>query len=202
MAHEHEEPDQSGPDLIDVWPADSVYDFQLRPGEPSAVDAASPESVARARTFRDVLGRFASGITVVTALVDGAPIGLTCQSFSSVSLEPPLVVFIPARTSRAWPLIQRERRFCINLLAAGQAELSNRMAARSGDKFAGVDWRPSTVTGAPVLSGTLGHLDCEVYAVHEAGDHWLVVGRVLDLVAHDADEPLLFYRGRYHGLNG
>ena len=114
-----------------------MYDFQLRPGEDVVVDADDPEAVAAARRFRDVLGRFASGVTVVTAISGGAPVGLTCQSFSSVSLNPPLVMFIPAKTSRAWPMIQRSGRFCVNFLADGQAELSNQMASRGVDKFAG-----------------------------------------------------------------
>ena len=125
-------------DLIESWLGDSMYDFQLRPGEDVVVDADDPEAVAAARKFRDVLGRFASGVTVVTAISGGAPVGLTCQSFSSVSLNPPLVVFIPAKTSRAWPMIQRSGRFCVNFLADGQAELSNQMASRGVDKFAGV----------------------------------------------------------------
>ena len=78
-----------------------------------------------------MLGRFASGVTVVTAMSGGEPVGLTCQSFSSVSLDPPLVLFVPAKTSRAWPLIQRSGKFCVNFLAADQAELSNTMASRA-----------------------------------------------------------------------
>ena len=85
-----------------------------------------------------MLGRFASGVTVVTATSGGEPVGLTCQSFSSVSLDPPLVLFVPARTSRAWPLIQRSGRFCVNFLSSDQADLSNKMASRGVDKFEGV----------------------------------------------------------------
>ncbi len=184
-------------ELIDSWLSDSVYDFQLHPGEQIELDSASPEAVAEARRFRDVLGRFASGVTVVTAVSDGEPVGLTCQSFSSVSLNPPLVLFIPARTSRAWPRIQRAGRFCVNFLAAGQSELSNTMASRGTDKFSGVDWTPSPVTGSPVLAGTLGYVDCTIHAVQEAGDHYVVIGKVDDLVAHDVDGPLLFFQGQY-----
>ena len=122
----------------------------------------------------------------------GEPVGMTCQSFSSVSLDPPLVLFVPAKTSRAWPLIQRAGRFCVNFLAADQAELSNTMASRGTDKFAGVPWQPSEATGSPLLDGTLGYVDCTIHAVHEAGDHYVVVGRVLDLRDRDAEDPLLF----------
>jgi 3-hydroxy-9,10-secoandrosta-1,3,5(10)-triene-9,17-dione monooxygenase reductase component len=191
-------------DLIESWLGDSMYDFQLRPGEDVVVDADDPEAVAAARLFRDVLGRFASGVTVVTAISGGAPVGLTCQSFSSVSLNPPLVTFIPAKTSRAWPMIQRSGRFCVNFLADGQADLSNQMASRSADKFAGVEWQPSTETGSPILGGTLGYVDCQIHAVHEAGDHYIVVGRVLELAqcpipGDDAavEKPLLFFQGKY-----
>ncbi len=188
-------------DLIESWLGDSMYDFQLRPGEDVAVDADDPEAVAAARTFRDVLGQFASGVTVVTAISGGAPVGLTCQSFSSVSLNPPLVVFIPAKTSRAWPQIQRSGRFCVNFLADGQADLSNQMASRGVDKFAGIPWTPSAETGSPILEGTLGYVDCQIHAVHEAGDHFVVIGRVLDLHLARSDsaagKPLLFFRGKY-----
>ena len=135
-----------------------------------------------------MLGRFASGVTVVTAISDGEPVGMTCQSFSSVSLDPPLVLFVPAKTSRAWPLIQRAGRFCVNFLADDQAELSNTMASRGRRQVrrrrAGT---PSEATGSPLLDGTLGYVDCTIHAVHEAGDHYVVIGRVLDLGTADAD---------------
>ena len=187
------------PELISSWLGDQDVDFEFRPGEDVAVPD-DPEAVARARRFRDVLGRFASGVTVVAGISNGEPVGLTCQSFSSVSLEPPLVVFIPAKSSRAWPLIQRSGRFCVNFLSAGQSDISNTMASRGSDKFADVKWTPAPQTGSPMLEGALAHVDCTIHAVHEAGDHYLVLGRVVDLITHpdtaDAD-PLLFFRGSY-----
>jgi 3-hydroxy-9,10-secoandrosta-1,3,5(10)-triene-9,17-dione monooxygenase reductase component len=109
------------------------------------------------------------------------------------------VVFIPAKSSRAWPLIQRSGKFCVNFLAADQAELSNTMASRGTDKFADVKWTPSPETGSPMLEGALAQVDCTIHAVHEAGDHYVVIGRVVDLVTHDEGEqdPLLFFRGEY-----
>ncbi|MBZ5736267.1 flavin reductase family protein [Nocardioides sp. TRM66260-LWL] len=182
-------------ELIDSWLA---YDVQLHPGEEAAVDPADPEAVAAARRFRDVLGRFASGVTVVTAISNGEPVGLTCQSFSSVSLDPPLVLFVPARTSRAWPAIQRSGRFCVNFLAEHQVDVSNQMASRGADKYAGLGWHPSAVTGSPVIEGSVAHVDCTIHAVHEAGDHWIVIGRVVDLQTDEADaDPLLFFKGQY-----
>ena len=186
------------PELINSWLGDQDVDVECRPGEGVAVHD-DPETVAAARRFRDVLGRFGSGVTVVTGISSDEPVGLTCQSFSSVSLDPPLVLFIPAKTSRAWPLIQRSGKFCVNFLAADQAELSNTMASRGIDKFAEVKWTPSPGTGSPMLEGSLAHIDCTIHTVHEAGDHYVVIGRVVDLLTPDGptSEPLLFYRGEY-----
>ncbi|WP_275693253.1 flavin reductase family protein [Nocardioides sp. TF02-7] len=186
------------PTLIDSWLGDAEVDFEFRPGEDVHVHD-DPEAQAAARRFRDVLGCFASGITVVTTISGGEPVGMTCQSFSSVSLEPPLVLFVPARTSRAWPLIQRTGRFCVNVLAADQEHVSAQMASKGADKFAGIDWHPAEVTGSPVVEGSLAHLDCTIHAVHEAGDHYVVIGRVEHLATTERDvtEPLLYFRGRY-----
>src|SRR6187455_1007620 len=150
------------PELISSWLGDQEIDFEFRPGEDVIVHD-DPEHVAAARRFRDVLGRFASGVTVVTGVSSDEPVGLTCQSFSSVSLNPPLVLFIPSKTSRAWPLIQRSGKFCVNFLADGQADLSNVMASRGVDKFADITWSPAPETGSPLLEGTLGHVDCQIH---------------------------------------
>jgi 3-hydroxy-9,10-secoandrosta-1,3,5(10)-triene-9,17-dione monooxygenase reductase component len=201
---EHEIPEGMSPDARETWPSRELieswlgdsFDFELRPGETVHVD--TEEAAARARTFRDVLGRFASGVTVITSTSASEPVGMTCQSFMSVSLDPPLVLFSPARTSRAWPLIQRAGSFCVNFLSSDQADLSNTMASRGVDKFAGVPWSPTTGTGSPVLEGILGHVDCTIHAVHEAGDHFVVIGKVVDLALTDEPgEPLLFFEGRY-----
>jgi 3-hydroxy-9,10-secoandrosta-1,3,5(10)-triene-9,17-dione monooxygenase reductase component len=185
------------PELINSWLGDQDIDFEFRPGEDVAVHD-DPEHVAAARKFRDVLGRFASGVTVVTTISNDEPVGMTCQSFSSVSLDPPLVLFIPAKSSRSWPLIQRSGRFCVNFLAADQAELSNAMASRGADQFGDVKWIPSPVTGSPILEGSLAHVDCTIHTVHEAGDHYVVIGRVVDLNTDEVDaDPLLFFQGKY-----
>ncbi|MCW2773639.1 MAG: flavin reductase domain protein FMN-binding protein [Nocardioides sp.] len=185
------------PELINSWLGDQDIDFEFRPGEDVAVHD-DPEHVAAARRFRDVLGRFASGVTVVTTTSNDEPVGMTCQSFSSVSLDPPLVLFIPAKSSRSWPLIQRSGKFCVNFLAAGQAELSNTMASRGADKFGDVKWTPSRATGSPILEGSLAHVDCTIHQVHEAGDHYVVIGRVVDLGIDEGDvDPLLFFQGKY-----
>ncbi|RLV49310.1 flavin reductase [Nocardioides mangrovicus] len=149
--------------------------------------------------FRHVLGHFASGVTVVTGLDEaGEPQGLTCQAFASVSLDPPLVLFCAATTSRSWPLIRAGGTFCVNLLAHDQAEVAEVMAVRGADKFAGLTWQPAPATGSPLLAGVLGYVDCSLEAVHDAGDHEIVVGRVqaLDVSGEPAD-PLVRFSGRY-----
>jgi 3-hydroxy-9,10-secoandrosta-1,3,5(10)-triene-9,17-dione monooxygenase reductase component len=174
--------------------------FEFRPGETGVVHGDDPVAVAEGRRFRDVLGRFGSGVAVVTSTSGDAPVGMTCQSFASVSLDPPLVLFVPARTSRAWPLMQRSGRFCVNFLAEDQAAISDVMASRGVDKFADLKWSPSEATGSPVIDGVLGYVDCCIQAVHAGGDHCIVVGRVLDLAATGGRRPLLFFRGEYRTL--
>lgn len=187
-------------ELISSWLGNEL-DFELRLGEHTPIPD-DPEAAARARQFRDVLGLFCSGVTVVTSVSDGEPVGMTCQSFSSVSLEPPLVMFSPAKTSRAWPLMQRAGFFCVNILAADQSDLSNGMATKGDEKFNGVGWT-TAATGAPVIEGVLGYIDCTVHQVVEAGDHYIVIGRVKELAFGDrrdevgTDSPLLFFQGKY-----
>ncbi|MEV6649171.1 flavin reductase family protein [Streptomyces sp. NPDC051219] len=156
--------------------------------------------------FRRVLGSFASGVTVVTApAADGEPrpAGFACQSFASLSLDPPLVTFMVARTSTTWPRIARAGVFCVNILGADQGELCRGFAVSGADKFAGVAYRPSPVTGSPRLDGVPAWIDCSIHAVHTGGDHLIVVGRVAALGAADegegpgSGEPLLFHRGRF-----
>jgi 3-hydroxy-9,10-secoandrosta-1,3,5(10)-triene-9,17-dione monooxygenase reductase component len=184
-------------ELIVSWLGDEDVDFEFRPGEETEIPLGDAARVAEARRFRDVLGRFATGVTVVTSISDGEPVGMTCQSFSSVSLDPPLVLFCPAKTSRAWPRIHRSGHFCVNLLAHDQYALSDRMASRGRDKFAGLAWHLSPATGSPLFDGILGYVDCTIEAVHEAGDHDIVVGRVLELESTDVPHPLLFFQGQY-----
>ncbi|GGT21342.1 hypothetical protein GCM10010271_25740 [Streptomyces kurssanovii] len=147
--------------------------------------------------FRRVLGHFASGVTVVTAAGEDGPAGFACQSFASLSLDPPLVVFMAGRTSTTWPRIARAGGFCVNILGEDQGELCRGFAVSGADKFAGVAYRPAPVTGAPLLDGAPAWIDCTVQAVHTGGDHLLVVGRVVALDAQEDGAPLLFHRGRF-----
>jgi flavin reductase (DIM6/NTAB) family NADH-FMN oxidoreductase RutF len=156
--------------------------------------------------FRHALGHFCSGLTIITSLADvpgghgrAEPVGFTCQSFASLSLEPPLISFSVARTSTTWPRIEPTGSFCVNILTTGQESLCRAFAVRGADKFAGVDWTPGPATGSPVLPGSLAWADCTVEAVHPGGDHWIVVGRVRAVdVADPDDTPLLFYRSAFH----
>ncbi|MDH6489308.1 flavin reductase family protein [Streptomyces sp. SAI-127] len=151
--------------------------------------------------FRRVLGSFASGVTVVTAPgAPGAePAGFACQSFSSLSLDPPLVAFMVGRTSTTWPRIAQAGVFCVNVLSAEQGELCRAFAVRGADKFAGVAHDPAPASGSPRLAGTLAWIDCTIHAVHTGGDHLIVVGRVDALGPGDGDgePPLLFHKGRF-----
>lgn len=199
-------PEGMNPQAASSWPSRSLIeswlgDFEFRPGEETSIPVDDPEAVAAARRFRDVLGRFATGVTVVTSMSGGEPVGMTCQSFSSVSLSPPLVLFCPAKTSRAWPQMQKSGKFCVNLLAQDQADVSNMMASKGVDKFAAVGWRPSEATGSPILEGVLGYVDCTVHAVYQAGDHHIVIGRVQELDTTGAPDPLLFFRGKYSAVD-
>ncbi|WP_327686837.1 flavin reductase family protein [Streptomyces sp. NBC_00467] len=147
--------------------------------------------------FRRVLGHFATGVTVVTTRDEDGPAGFACQSFASLSLDPPLVVFMVARTSTTWPRIARAGAFCVNILGEEQGLLCRGFAVSGADKFAGVAHRPAPVTGSPLLDGVPAWVDCTVQSVHTGGDHLIVVGRIAALGAAEDGAPLLFHRGRF-----
>ncbi|MEN3267639.1 MAG: 3-hydroxy-9,10-secoandrosta,3,5(10)-triene-9,17-dione monooxygenase reductase component [Pseudonocardia sp.] len=146
--------------------------------------------------MRDVLGHFASGVVVVTAAGPDGRLGFTCQSFASLSLDPPLVSFAPARTSSTWPRIREAGVFCVNVLADDQEALSAGFARSGVDKFAGVDWRRGP-DDAPLLGGACAWIGCTFWREYDGGDHTIVVGQVRDLAADASRSPLLFHRGRY-----
>lgn len=145
--------------------------------------------------MRGVLGMFATGVVVVTA-TGTRPLGFTCQSFVSLSLEPALVSFNPARTSTTWPRIRKVARFCVNVLAHDQHQLSELFARPGADRFAGVEWTPSPL-GAPILAGVSAWVDCELAAEYDGGDHTIVVGAVRFLDADAGRYPLLYFRSQY-----
>jgi 3-hydroxy-9,10-secoandrosta-1,3,5(10)-triene-9,17-dione monooxygenase reductase component len=160
------------------------------------VTPASGRAAPGADRFRQVLGHFCTGVTVITTVDAGGPAGFACQSFAALSLDPPMVVFCPGRSSATWPRIAAAGFFCANVLAGGQRELARRFGTSGPDKFAGVPWSPAA-SGAPILNGALTWVSGTVAAVHAAGDHYVVVGRVTELGDCRAGSPLLFYRGRF-----
>ena len=154
-------------------------------------------------SFRKASGRWATGVSIVTAIdTDGEPFGLTMNSVTSLSLDPPLYIVNVDNGSDTLAPMLNSGTFCINVLAEGQQELSNRFAKKGDNKFDGVPYNAGA-TDAPQLSGALMSIDCRVNAVHDGGDHKIVVGEVVQIVTFDGDpeaKPLLFYGGGYASL--
>lgn len=146
--------------------------------------------------LRSVLGHFATGLTVITANTPTGPLGFTCQSFASLSLDPALITFSPSRTSSTWPLLRDVGRFTVNILPAEHQHLSAQFARSGVDKFAGVTHSASPL-GNPILDQALAWVDCELHQEYDGGDHTIVVGAVKALQARTDAEPLLFYKGSY-----
>ena len=145
--------------------------------------------------FREVLGHFATGVTIVTALEDGVPVGFSCQSFAALSLDPHMVILAPAKSSTSWPRIAKAGAFAVNILGEHQEAVCRAFAVSGGDKFDGVEWSPG-VTGSPIITGALAHVECRLGAIFEGGDHELVTGHVVAMDAGDG-APLLFYRSGF-----
>ena len=150
--------------------------------------------------FREVLGHFATGVTIITATDEGEPVGLAANSFTSLSLDPPLVLFCVGNSSSTWPRIEHAGTFAVNILGEGHEELSQLFATRGADRFSQTSWHAG-VSGAPVLDEAIAYLDCRLEAQYPGGDHTIVVGRVLDLDLREGARPLLFYRGRYSRMD-
>lgn len=164
-------------------------------------DMATRETAAPSpEEMRQHLGAFATGVTVITSQDADGPVGFACQSFSSLSLSPPLVLFCVDEHSRSWPRIRAAGTFCVNVLAEDQQELCGRFGSKDGQKFDGLDWEASP-WGAPTLPDVLLRIHADVDAVHPAGDHDIVVGRVRELEQPREARPLIFYRGRF-GVDG
>lgn len=146
--------------------------------------------------FRSVLGNFAAGVTVITTVgPDGTPYGLTATAFTSVSLIPPLVLACIDKRSETYTYFGSSGVFAANFLSQEQQHISQRFAVSGGDKFAGVEWRAGVV-GAPILAGTIGHVECRVQHEYDGGDHTIYVGEV-ESAGTDTGEPLIYFRGAY-----
>jgi len=172
-----------------------MSDAPKHPADP-ANEFASDNSAIDSRDFRSALGMFATGVTVVTAMsTDGKPYGVTCNSFASVSLNPPLVLWSLGMFSQGLPIFQNASHFTINVLAASQAELASQFAKSVGDKFAGVVWAPG-LGNAPVLADVVANFQCRAANRYYGGDHVIFLGAV-EAYAYSRREPLLFARGSF-----
>jgi 3-hydroxy-9,10-secoandrosta-1,3,5(10)-triene-9,17-dione monooxygenase reductase component len=158
-------------------------------------DGLEPGGATPAR-FREVLASFATGVTIITALDGEEMAGMSANSFTAVSLEPPLVAFCAAVTSTTYPRIRRAGRFCVNVLAEDQVEVAKLFSLRGVNRFAEVSWAPAP-SGAAILDGVLAWVDCDIVAEYPAGDHHLVIGAVHHLQAAADRAPLLFFRSSY-----
>lgn len=160
------------------------------------------EMKIEADRFRQVLGYYPTGVSAITAMGDGdEPLGLVVGTFSSVSLDPPLVGFLPAKGSTTWPRIAETGHFCVNVLASDQQDVCRLLAGRGGDKFAEVEFTVSD-HNLPTIVGALATIECRLHSVTDAGDHFFVLGEVLRLDALREADPMLFFRGRYGGFAG
>lgn len=177
-----------------AWHVDALMHMRHKMLETSFIPG--PET---SRAFRDALGCFGTGVTVVTAQGPGGLLAMTANSFASVSLDPPLVLWCPARASQRHDAFARAAHFAIHVMGEDQQALASRFA-RSGADFEGVDWVPGQ-DGVPLIAGCLARFECTLSAVHDGGDHSIVVARVLR-VSHRPGLGLMFKQGRYGGFSG
>ncbi|MBN9622020.1 MAG: flavin reductase family protein [Actinobacteria bacterium] len=148
--------------------------------------------------FRRVLGHFPTGVTVITAHGEAGPVGMAANSFTSVSLDPPLVLICPAKSSTTWPHIRDAGRFCANILADHHAEVCRQFSRTDVDRFAGVSWHERP--GGPALDEAVAWVECEIDSEYDAGDHEIVVARVGPIQSAEAAQPLVFFRGGFGGF--
>jgi 3-hydroxy-9,10-secoandrosta-1,3,5(10)-triene-9,17-dione monooxygenase reductase component len=159
----------------------------------------SPETIDPA-VFRQVLGSYPTGICVITAMTaEDQPLGMVVGTFTSVSLDPPLVGFLPGKSSSTWPQIEAAGHFCANILGSDQQALCRQLAGKGPDKFAGIDYAVSE-HGLPIILGALTRIECKLHSVTDAGDHWFVLGAVIHLECTRIGDPMLFHGGQYGGF--
>jgi 3-hydroxy-9,10-secoandrosta-1,3,5(10)-triene-9,17-dione monooxygenase reductase component len=160
---------------------------------------AHPTPDSDARAFRDALARFATGVAFVTAAPDGEPFGLVVNTLTSVSLEPPLVSFSPARSSLTWTRMRPAGRFGVSVLGRQHERFAKRATRPGADRFAGLDWKLGP-NGVPLLTDALATIECEIVAEHPTGDHWIVIGQVDVLQISPIKDPLIFFASAYRTL--
>ena len=152
------------------------------------------------RELRKVFGCFATGVTIVTAYdATGRPRGMTANSFTSVSMDPPLILVCVSTSAPLWPVLMLAPAFSVNMLAEHQQDISQRFATPAADKFSGIDWSRSVTEGGPILDGVAAHLACRRVREVEVGDHMLLIGEVLDF-ARSGSPPLIFHQGAYRAV--
>jgi flavin reductase (DIM6/NTAB) family NADH-FMN oxidoreductase RutF len=159
-------------------------------------DISSEGSSFDSAKYRQVLGHFPTGVTVITAIDEGDAVGMAVGSFASLSLEPPQVLFCAGASSTSWPRIRQVGSFCVNILSETQEDVCRVFASKAPDKFAEIGWRRSG-NGSPLIEGVLAYIDCTVDTVVHSGDHDVVIGNVGDLDVLHEGGPLLFFRGGY-----
>ncbi|ART72852.1 hypothetical protein BTO20_33670 [Mycobacterium dioxanotrophicus] len=156
-------------------------------------------------TLRTVLGHFPTGVVIITATIESDPVGMTLQSFLSLSITPPLALLSVSKTSKTWPQIATARRFLVNILSEEQGSLARQFARTATDKFRGVDYTSAPELGGPLLAGTTAWVDCSVEAEHDGGDHTIVVARILEASAPTSSgatpAPLIFHRSGFPRLH-
>lgn len=147
--------------------------------------------------FRQILGHYPTGVCAITAMGDGGkPVAMVVGTFTSVSLDPPLVAFFPGKNSTSWPQIEATGRFCVNVLAKDQGAICRVLSSKAEDKFAGIPYRLSE-HGTPILEGVVAWIACDLQAVHEAGDHYIALGHVRALEIENPHSPMIFHCGGY-----
>lgn len=158
------------------------------------------EAVIDKARFRQVLSSYPTGVSVITALQeDDDPVAMVVGTFTSVSLDPPLVGFLPDKGSSTWPKIEKAGHFCVNVLGSNQQQICRQMAVKGADKFAGVAYSISPHR-LPVIHEAIACIECRIHSVSDAGDHWFVLGEVLGMETPRDEDPMLFHRGRYGGF--
>lgn len=155
------------------------------------------------REFRDMLGCFATGVTIITTVdTEGSPVGLTANSFSSLSLDPPMVLFCLDRNVVSFPAFHSSRHFAVNILGADQQEMSGQFARSGSDKWNGIEF-DTWQTGCPILGGCIATFECMIESIFEGGDHVIIVGQVVRMAGPNGETaPLTYYRGKYGTITG
>ena len=150
-----------------------------------------------AQSLRKFFGEYPTGVAVVTSYDEqGEAVGMVVGSFGSASLDPPLVTFMPSKTSATWSKLRKAESYCVNILGAHQLDVCNELSSKRADKFNSIKWSRSDL-GSPIIEGAIATIHCTKAAEHDAGDHIIVVGRVVDVNLNDPGMPLLFHRGRF-----